>query len=166
MIRQRQRTEVIKPPRHIRDRVGSSGGVDVDDAIARANAAVSEIADTSFLTDITPELENLEKAFAAAAAAPAEIAKHRTAMFNASHEIRGQSGTFGYPLATIFADSLCKLLDHEEITARDLDLLGLHVQALTTIFKQKLKHDGGAVGAELKRLLAKAGAESGPGKKS
>lgn len=163
MIKQRQRTEVIKPPRHIRERVGSSGGVDVDAAIVRANAAVSEIADTSFLTEITPELENLEKAFAAA---PAEIAKHRGAMFNASHEIRGQSGTFGYPLATIFADSLCKLLDHQELTGCDLDLLGLHVQALNTIFKQKLKHEGGAVGAELKRLLAKAGTESGSGKKS
>ncbi len=77
-------------------------------------------------------------------------------MYDASHEIRGQSGTFGYPLATLVADTVCKFLDPgREWSEEGLDLLGLHVFALRGVFKNELKQEGGRVGRELTEVLKK-----------
>ncbi len=154
-IRARKKAEVIRPPKHIRQKVGSTGGVEIEEALGKADLAVIHYSG-SFIREIEPELEKLRKAYEAAAKDPANIRKYRSAMYDASHEIRGQSGTFGYPLATLVADTVCKFLDPgREWSEEDLDLLGLHVFALRGVFKNELKQEGGVVGRELTAVLKK-----------
>lgn len=154
-IRARKKAEVIRPPKHIRQKVGSTGGIEIEDALTKADLAVVHYSG-SFIREIQPELEKLRRAYAAAAKDPANIAKYRAAIYDASHEIRGQSGTFGYPLATLVADTVCKFLDPgREWSAKDLDLLGLHVFALRGVFRNELKQEGGTLGRELSEVLKK-----------
>ncbi len=71
-----------------------------------------------------------------------------------AHELRGQGGTFGYPLVTAVCDSYCKLLDMiHEVDESRLPLVRSHVDALRAVVGADIKGDGGAVGRELMESL-------------
>lgn len=71
-----------------------------------------------------------------------------------AHELRGQGGTFGYPLVTAVCDSYCKLLDMiHEVDESRLPLVRTHVDALRAVVGADIKGDGGAVGRELTESL-------------
>ncbi|MDF1792551.1 MAG: hypothetical protein P1U88_11610 [Thalassobaculaceae bacterium] len=72
------------------------------------------------------------------------------------HDLRGQAGTFGYPLVSQVGDSACKFIDlSEQIAATETEVLGMHVDALKAISQAKIKGDGGPIGAELMGGLRK-----------
>ena len=75
----------------------------------------------------------------------------------AVHEVRGEAGTFGYPLLSEIARSLCELLPRiEQPTALQLEVLAAHIKAMRTIVAHKIKEDGGALGKEVVTGLVKA----------
>lgn len=149
-----KRAQIIKPPKHIREKVGTTGGIETFEAVARARGTISGFSE-GFAEESFGALDQLEAALSAALLT-GHPQGHRDALFNASHEIRGQSGTFGYPLATAAADQLCKfILKREALKTGDLEYLQLYVKTIGAIFRQRLTDDGGALGAELKGLLAK-----------
>jgi CheY-like chemotaxis protein len=70
-----------------------------------------------------------------------------------SHSLKAMGQTFGFPLLTEAGDSLCSLLwrlPQERMTA-PMTLQGVeaHVRTMTMIVAQDIRHDGGALGAEL-----------------
>lgn len=71
-----------------------------------------------------------------------------------AHELRGQGGTFGYPLVTAVCDSYCKLLDMlQTVDDSRLSLVRTHVDALRAVVGADIKGDGGAIGRELMESL-------------
>ena len=68
-----------------------------------------------------------------------------------AHELRGQSGTFDYQLITAFGKSLYKAtLDSDmEITEDRLKLVEAHIDAIRTVFRNRVQGDGGQVGKAL-----------------
>jgi hypothetical protein len=72
-------------------------------------------------------------------------------------ELRGQAGMFGYPLVTLFCESLC---DYTESRGpkdhRHIELLKAHIDGISAVIRQKIKGDGGPVGAELIESLRRA----------
>ncbi len=146
---------VVKPTKHIRERVGRSGGVPLDVALERASVVVAQFSD-----DDLAELDVHAAAIAAAlklASGPGGIGGARAKLFHAAHEIRGQAATLGLPLAGAAADALCKFLDLKpSFVPEDLPFVTVHVQAIEAVIRQRLRGDGGPLGAELVRLLAKA----------
>jgi hypothetical protein len=148
------RGEIIRPGNHIRQKVDSVGGVDPAVAVNKARVVIHEFAD-GFAEESTTVLGQLEGAMQKAVVT-GEPESQRSALFNAALEIRGQSSTFGYPLATAAADGLCTYLDaHQPLARRDVEYLMAFVQAIGAIFRHRLTDDGGQMGAELKKLLAK-----------
>jgi hypothetical protein len=72
------------------------------------------------------------------------------------HDLRGQAGTFGYPLVSHIGDSACKFIDlSEDFGPTETDVLAMHINALQAIRQAKIKGDGGAVGRELMDGLRK-----------
>ena len=148
-----KKVEVIRPPKHIRQKVGASGGIELEEAIKIAEKAIEPFS-TAFLERLDPDIASLRKSLAALQDRPTEATRHRAQMFNAANEIRGLSGTFGYPLATLIADAFCKFLDpRPQLYARDVPLAVLHIQAILAVFRESVKGDGGAAGAQLRELL-------------
>jgi len=148
------RGQVVRPTSHLRDKVDNSGGVDPTAAVNRAKVIIQEFAG-EFAQESNTVLSQLEAALKAAVAS-GNPESQREQLFNAALEIRGQSSTFGFPLATTAADGLCTYLDgHQPLAKRDLEYLVAFVQAIGAIFRHRLTDDGGAMGAELKQLLAK-----------
>ena len=63
-----------------------------------------------------------------------------TEMFNIAHEVRGQGGTFGFPMITVISDSLCKFLDgRARLAGVELEVIKVHILAMKAVFRQGLK---------------------------
>lgn len=80
-----------------------------------------------------------------------------------SHELRGQGGTFGYPLVSQIGDSMVKYLDaNEEFGQAEIKILRAHVDAIRAVSSADIHGDGGEIGrallGELQRILQKVGA--------
>ncbi|MEE8499978.1 MAG: response regulator [Kiloniellales bacterium] len=85
-------------------------------------------------------------------------AKHVANISRIAHELRGQSGIFDYQLITAFGKSLYKsTLDTDmEITEDRLKLIEAHIDAIRTVFRNRIQGDGGQVGKALLHEISQA----------
>ena len=70
------------------------------------------------------------------------------------HELRGQGGTFGYPLITIFGKMLFDVTG--EGCAQDdnaVEIVKAHIDAMRAVIREKISGDGGQVGRALLKSL-------------
>lgn len=74
-----------------------------------------------------------------------------------AHDMKGQGGTFGFPLISQFADSLYGFTrPREDYADAEVDLVKAHVDAMNAVVKGRIKGPGGAIGRQLSETLAKA----------
>lgn len=75
-----------------------------------------------------------------------------------AHELRGQGGIFDYPLITAFGKSLYKATSDPTVAVTEawMRLIGAHIDAIRTVFNNKIKGDGGEVGSSLLNEITKA----------
>jgi chemotaxis protein histidine kinase CheA len=86
------------------------------------------------------------------------------ALFTIAHDIRGEGGTFGFPLATAIAGNLCAILeDREQVDEALLEAIRVHIDSLKLVVFQPIKGDGGAQGTELLAGLQKVSSAAGTG---
>jgi len=79
-----------------------------------------------------------------------------------AHELRGQGGTFGYPLITVFAKSLYDVT--KPPCGQDdavLEIVKAHIDAMRAVMREKIEGDGGDVGQALFKILKQAIAKHG-----
>lgn len=122
---------------------------DIAAHIAKAEDALS-ILKQEFGGWMEREVERLENALAVFLAAP--IAE-RANFFRAIHDIRGQAGTFGFPLAGRIADNLCRLLDAAVQVPNDI--VSAHVMAIRAIVRENATTTDHPVGSLLAMSLEK-----------
>lgn len=74
-----------------------------------------------------------------------------------AHDMRGQGGTFGYPLVTTVADSLYNFTGSRS-SARDshVEIVKSHIDTMNAVIKERVEGDGGILGRELLTALEKA----------
>jgi CheY-like chemotaxis protein len=77
--------------------------------------------------------------------------KHIANINRIAHELRGQSGTFDYPLTTKLSKSLYEvtLEPGKQITEDRKKLIDAHIDAIRTVFKNRITGDGGEIGLAL-----------------
>lgn len=144
---------VHRPPRHISEKVPRRGGPNPTEAIRRAlNLADDLIGE--YQGWAIDDLEALWQRFRVATAKPTPRADIRK-MFDMTHEIRGQGGSFGFPLVTVIADSLCKFLeDRDRLGTRDIEAVKIHILGMKAVFRQNLEGEQGTLAKDLQLLLA------------
>ncbi len=76
-------------------------------------------------------------------------------LFALAHNLKGQAGSFGYDLVTSIAASLCDLLREQgdDVGARDLNVIGQHVQVLGRVVDKGIVGDGGETGRKIVQSL-------------
>lgn len=80
-----------------------------------------------------------------------------------AHELRGQGGTFGYPLITIFGKSLYEVTTPP--CRQDdavLEIVKAHIDAMRAVIRDKIGGEGGEVGLALFKILKQAIAKYSP----
>lgn len=125
------------------------------EAIERAEAALADLS-AEFEDWMAREVERLSAARDALAAGGLGQAT-RAALYAASHDIKGEAATFGYPLAARVAESLCRLLDGiAEDAAVPIGLIMQHVDAIRAIVRENAKGPDHPLALALAEELAAA----------
>ncbi|WP_020177980.1 Hpt domain-containing protein [Methylopila sp. M107] len=153
-----QRTEfsdhtILRPPNRLKQRAAryvDDKGREDPDPVRRAENAL-KLLSNEFDAWMSVELEALQIAHGASAAAHdlADLA----ALYRASHDIRGQAATFGYPLAGMIADGLCELLERRTAPRPAQQMLDLHVNAIKALVRENVRNPDDPVGLALVRRL-------------
>ena len=138
--------EVIVPPNKLKRAVTKA--IDGDDPVARAEAALAELS-CEFTGWMNDECEQLDKARRGVQQA-GMAAQQREALFRASHDIKGQAATLGFPLVAAVADSLCRLIELTRDPRRiPLALIDQHVDAVRAIIREHGRPHAGAIAGQL-----------------
>lgn len=124
------------------------------EVLARAQAAVEDLA-KGYTSWAKADVERARKALEAALGDEPQRAQHVEELFRVAHDLKGQGASFGYPLMTRLADSLCKLTRDRKRSyeTRHLDLAKSHLDAMQLVLTKEIKGEGGQIGADLAAKL-------------
>ena len=143
---------IVNPPNRLGDRIRRTGGPTPEQAILRALNAAEDLMD-EYQGWAVDDLTKLWQAFEASVdgtPSTAEILQ----MFEIAHGIRGEGGSFGFPLVSVISDSLCKLLEGKKtLSAPEQEVIKVHILAMRAVFRQKLHGSQPKLEGELRQLL-------------
>jgi chemotaxis protein histidine kinase CheA len=144
--------QVITQPNPLRAAVRRVDENDIDDAVARAEAALAGLSG-EFNDWMAIECERLSAAHAAIVKDGFSEAA-RQELFRAAHDIKGDAATFGYPMAAAAADSLCRIMEHApDLSQVPADLIAFHITAVQAIVREHARIDRLGVAEELSKRL-------------
>lgn len=144
---------IIRPPRHISRKVPKTGGLEPEEAILRALSAASELTE-EYQGWAVDDLERLWGKFKKLSGDAENSKADISELFDIAHEIRGQGGSFDFPLITTIADSLCKFIDQrQQLNAAELEVFKVHIMAMKAVFRQQLKGKQPDLNVQLTELL-------------
>lgn len=147
--------QIVIPPNPLREKV-SGGGPISEEMLKRAEEAVEGLA-AQFDELMAGELEKLSQLVDAGIREPERRLEIARLIFEIAHDLRGQAGTFNYPLITRVGSSLCRFTDDlAACNERELQIIRLHVDAMQAILAEVQHGDGAAVAEEIADGLEKA----------
>lgn len=78
-----------------------------------------------------------------------------SALYRAAHDLKGLGATYGFPVVSVIADTLCKLLRSagDAGTPPQHDLVNAHVDALRAVVNLDIRDHSNSPAAELVRSL-------------
>jgi chemotaxis protein histidine kinase CheA len=126
---------------------GAGKGIDPS-VLERAEQAVAAMAD-SYLEWAARDVGRLQAALAEARQQPGDLAPIQL-LREIAHEVRGQGGSFGFPLVSRIATSMYRLLrERATFPTAALSLIDAHIDALRAVLAQRARGDGGSTGQQL-----------------
>lgn len=146
---------VIKPPDTLSAKVtkGGPGAVDLA-AIERAESVIANMAD-SYLDWVEEDLVKIQKAQQELKANKDDPAVYLNKVFQISHDMKGQGGSFGYDLMTILGNDLCRFLEDKETVSKvDLEVVDLYIGTMQVVISNRMGGDGGPEGNKVLTGLA------------
>ena len=148
----KQPIEIFMPPNVLKAKGGGggNGGGIAPATLARAEQAI-EAMKGDFAEWVATDVEKLHTARAAFAASADKDT--RDTFYRASHDLKGQGATFGYPFVARVADSLCRLLDTVAADALPSALIDAHVDAIRVILRDHVKGNASRTAAVLSQEL-------------
>ena len=144
--------ELITPDtRHLRKTLRPAVP-DESDPVARAEEALAQISN-EFAGWMLDECERLDTA--RRKVKEQGLSKEtRQELFLAAHDVKGDSGSFGYPEVSPAADSLCRLLEHTpDLSKIPVSIVDQHVDAVRAIVREYARADIAAIASALTKKL-------------
>jgi chemotaxis protein histidine kinase CheA len=125
-----------------------------EEALARAEQAL-EAMSGSFGKWLDADIAKLQEA-RLRAAEEAWPDPALDALWRAAHDLKGMGGTYGYPIVTQLAGSLCRLIETQagKAAARaNPELIGAHVDALRAAVRDRIASEAHPIGRVLVQTL-------------
>lgn len=156
--------QIINPPHPLKHKVSGGGGPSPE-MLAKAEAAIAKMSD-DYPTWATQDVDALSALVAKLEPGIDSESEPVREAFRLAHDMRGQGGSFGYPLMTRIANSFCRFTEKvDALDAGGIGILETHVNAMRAVIGNRVKGTGGEVGdqiadgldAAVQKYLAKRG---------
>lgn len=146
--------QMIEPPRPLRLKVGQGKGMDVQ-VLNRAEKAVDTmLAQTNYPGEASKTLIKLRSTLDELLAETDNQDAHLHQLFEIVHDMRGEAGSFGYPLVTRVGASLCRYIDKiKPMDGKNLRVVRVHVDALRAMVRTNAKGKGPRIAQEIVKAL-------------
>ena len=146
--------QMIQVPNTLRLKVGGGGRLGALDpsAIAKAEAALKSLSGNfaQWLQDEINKLENARQAIRTEGLNPQTV----ESLYLRAHDLKGLGTTYGFPLITRIAASLCALTDDaDKRTRAPMPLVDAHIDAIKAAVKGGVQTDTHPTGQQLVREL-------------
>ena len=136
---------------------GGAGPLAIDPKALEAAAGALEKMAEDYPDWVTKHVEELRAHHARCVDTPADRTRRFAMMREIAHDMKGQGGTFGYPLITTFATSLYDCVGPRSGTSDDhIEIVKSHIDAMGAVIKDRIKGNGGDVGKALTLGLKQA----------
>ncbi len=123
--------EILTPPNKLKQKVGDGGFDPV--AVAQAHRAVQAMTG-DFVGQARAHVASLKVAVDRAAADGGLKVDSVQLIYDKTHELRGEGGSFGFPLITSIGALLCGYIDRAgSPDAAELDVVSAHIDAMNAI---------------------------------
>jgi len=152
------RPEFISPPDTLRDKAPMTADGVNPQTLAEAEKIIAGM-QSNYLEWVEDDLARLQALVAEMdAAAPEGRKAVLDRIFEVAHDVKGQGGSFDYPLMTAIGNQLCRFIERLEGTPTDVQLqvVRLHVDALRLVIAERMSGDGGPAGERLVGALKAA----------
>ena len=146
------KVEIINVPNTLRAKVGGRLGALDAQAIAKAEAALADLSSQfeTWLMDEVRKLEEVQARIKAEGLNP----ENSEQLFFSAHDLKGLGTTYGYPLITRIAGSLCKMIDDaDKRTVSPRLLVDAHLDAIRACVRDQIKEDSHPIGKALSETL-------------
>ena len=131
------KVEFVDNPNPLRAKVKVKAGANPSEMIAHAEESVIKLGD-EFETIFNENVAALVTSMADVRKGGMVRERALIQMRRLLHDLRGQAGTFGYPLVSHVGDSACKFIDlSENFGDIEIEVLRMHVDALKAINQAK-----------------------------
>ncbi|MEK9722618.1 MAG: Hpt domain-containing protein [Rhodospirillaceae bacterium] len=156
------KVEIINPPNNVKAkaRVGGPGAVDAA-ALEAAENAIASMGD-QYLEWVQDDLTKIDAAFKVLKATGGGGKEILDDVFQVSHDMKGQGGSFGYDLITAIGNQLCRMIERmEHVDHAEIDAIRAHIDAMKLVIAQKMKGNGGQAGDQILLGLKKGHGQGG-----
>lgn len=147
----------FRPPNALKDKVaglGATGGGTIPLALLEEAEASLGRAALDFAHWALDYLNKLAKLCQQALDDPVRASTCFREINLLAHELRGQGGTFGYPLISVFGKMLYDVTFGKcRDDAAAVEVVKAHVDAMRAVLREKIAGDGGQVGRQLTKSL-------------
>lgn len=145
------KAEIIQIPNTLRAKVGGKVGPLDQTLVTKAEEALSALSE-NFSDWIADEVEKLE-AIQVRIREEGYTTQNAEALYYRCHDLKGLGTTYGYPLVTRLAGSVCKLFDDPEVRMKAPKvLIDAHVDAIRAAVRDNIRDENHPTS----RLLAEA----------
>ncbi|NWH07182.1 MAG: hypothetical protein HXY22_00770 [Alphaproteobacteria bacterium] len=143
----------------LRDKLGGGapGTITIaPDALAAAQAAIDKMAE-DYPDWVQSHLDQLRVLHARCVDTREQRSRFYAEIRDIAHNMKGQGGTFGYPLISMCATSLYDFTSPRAgKTDNHIEIIKAHIDSMTAIIKGRIKGNGGEIGSELMQNLNRA----------
>lgn len=151
MVKQKP-VEIITPPNALKAKLGGPLNLNSAEVIKRAERALANMS-CEFDSWLDDELQRIEGAWEKGRKLD-DRENQLNELYGYSHDLKGLATTYGYPLITRYAASLCRLIATETSRAvAPASLIDAHVKACRTAMRQQIKTSDHPVGVALAEEL-------------
>jgi hypothetical protein len=153
---------MIPVPNALKAKVGGGGRLGAIDpaAIAKAEAALKSLSG-NFAQWLADEITKLDAA-RQQVRAEGMTAETMESLYLRSHDLKGLGATYGFPIITRIAASLCRLIDDKEKrVSAPMGLVDAHIDAIKAAVRDDIKDDSHPIGKVLVQELEARVAETG-----
>ncbi len=153
------KVRIYRLSNRLRQKANQGGGGAGEFSLEALKAAEAEFAKMAedYPDWVQGHIRNLYDHHGRSVDTPEQRHQHFKALNEIAHDLKGQGGTFGYPLISYFGASLFDCTrPREGHLDEHVEIVKSHIDAMNAVVEGRVRGGGGEVGEELKATLAQA----------